>query len=208
MLVVKESDSSALNIACDFLRAGKIISFATDTIYGLAADATNQAAISALYQLKNREEKKPIAIFVKDLATAKKIFYFDETAEKIAEKFSLGGLTLVLQKKSENPCKLASNLNQSDDEFLGFRIVDRTFIKNLLEKFGGILAVTSANISAQKSATTPEEIKKYFANSDLGLIVDGGKSATEIASTVVKIFDKKITILRQGLINLSEHENF
>lgn len=196
MLVLEESDPNALNIACDFLRAGKIISFATDTVYGLAADATNHTAISTLYRIKNRDEKKPIAIFVKDLATAKKIFYFDETSKKIAKKFLQESLTLVLKKKSKNPCKLAYNLNQIDDEFLGFRIVNRQFITNLLEKFNGILAVTSANISSQKSATNSQEIKKYFANSDLGLIVDGGESATEIASTVIKICDKKIIILR------------
>jgi L-threonylcarbamoyladenylate synthase len=201
MLVVKEGDPDALNIACDFLCAGKIISFATDTVYGLAADATNHAAIATLYRIKNRDEKKPIAIFVKDLTTAKKIFYFDETSKRIAKNFLRESLTLVLRKKSKNPYKLAYNLNQNDDEFLGFRIVNRPFIKNLLEKFNGILAVTSANISSQKSATNSQEIEKYFINSELSLIVDGGESATKIASKVVKICDKKLTILRPGLTN-------
>lgn len=201
MLVVKEGDPDALNIACDFLCAGKIISFATDTVYGLAADATNHAAIATLYRIKNRDEKKPIAIFVKDLTTAKEIFYFDETSKRIAKNFLRESLTLVLRKKSKNPYKLAYNLNQNDDEFLGFRIVNRPFIKNLLEKFNGILAVTSANTSSQKSATNSQEIEKYFINSELSLIVDGGESATKIASKVVKICDKKLTILRPGLTN-------
>ena len=90
MLVVKEGDPDALNIACDFLCAGKIISFATDTVYGLAADATNHAAIATLYRIKNRDEKKPIAIFVKDLTTAKKIFYFFSAAGDL-EISSRGG---------------------------------------------------------------------------------------------------------------------
>lgn len=196
MLIIKESDPNAVNLACEFLRAGKIISFTTDTVYGLAVDAANSKAVENLFALKKRDQKKPIAIFVKDLNAAKKIFYFDETAEKIAEKFSSESLTLILEKKPESTRLLAANLNQNDEKFLGFRIVNRDFIQNLLTKFAGILAVTSANPSTAKAAIRASEVEEYFAKSNLDLLVDGGKSEREIASTVIKIVDQKIQIIR------------
>ena len=132
MLIIKESDTNALELACESLRLGKIVSFTADTVYGLAVDASNSKAVEALFALKKRDPKKPIAIFVKDLASAKKIFSFDEVAEKFAEKFASESLTLILETKPESSALLAPNLNQNDEKFLGFRIVNRDFIKNLL----------------------------------------------------------------------------
>lgn len=199
MLIVKEKDHNAVGIACEFLRAGKIISFATDTIYGIAVDANNYKAVESLYKIKNRDEKKPIAIFVKDLNAAEKIFYFDETAKKIAKKFMPGALTLVLKTKPEAFSNLASNLNRNIDNFLGFRVANSFFVKKIFENFDGNLAVSSANLSDQKNAISATEIAKTLPNIDL--IIDGGTCDNK-ASTVAKIFNNKISILRQGPINL------
>jgi L-threonylcarbamoyladenylate synthase len=192
--------SQPIDLANNHLRAGKIISFATDTVYGLAVDASNFSAVEDLYKIKNREKNKPIAIFLKNLEEAKKIFYFDETAEKISAKFLPGSLTLVLKTRPQATSLLASNLNQNDDGFLGFRILDQKFTQDLLEKFGGIIAVTSANPAGEKPAINSAEVKKYFGN--LALLIDGGICEKKIASTVVKISNNKIEILRQGSVNL------
>lgn len=208
MLVVKEENKDSVELACKALSEGKIISFATDTVYGIAVDASNFKAVEDLYKLKNRDRKKPIAIFVKDLTAAKKIFLFDELSEKIANKFLPGSLTLILETKVESASLLASNLNNNDDGFLGFRIIENNFIKNLLEKFNGIIAVTSANLSNEQPALSASEVEKYFKNSTLNLLIDGGICKEKIASTVAKISNKKISILRQGPINLPTYENF
>ena len=150
MKIINEKDFAAVDIAADLLKAGKIISFPTDTVYGFAVDASNKEAVTNLYQLKNRDQKKPIAIFVKDIASAKKIFSFSKKAEEIAEKFLPGALTLVLPIKCGTSLELASNLNNNHDGFLGFRIVNTDFIKKLFEKLDGIIAVTSANLSGEK----------------------------------------------------------
>lgn len=203
MLTVKQSDQNAVNLACEFLRAGKIISFATDTVYGVAVDACNFKAVEALFALKKRDPKKPVAIFLKDLDAARKIFIFDKAAEKVAENFFTGSLTLVLETKPQTLSGLASNLNLNDEKFLGFRIVNHDFVRNLLEKFDGILAVTSANPSEKKAATSAAEVEEYFSNSSLDLLVDGSKSQSQTASTVVKIANGKLEVLRQGSIIFS-----
>jgi len=85
--------------------------------------------------------------------------------------------------------------------------VEKKFIKDLLNKFKGILAVTSANFSEQKPINNPQEIKKYFANSSLALLVEGEISNCEFTSTVVKISTEKMTILRHGIVTESELKN-
>ncbi len=200
MQVISEQNKDAIKLACEFLRAGNLISFATDTVYGVAADASNSQAVSKLYDLKERDCKKPVAIFVKDIAAAKKIFCFDEIAEKIAQKFLPGALTLVLQQSFDSQNEIASNLNLNAEGFLGFRIVDREFIQNLLVDFNGILAVSSANKAGAEPANSALEVREYFANSNLNLVIDGGELLQKNVSTVVKVCAGEIEILRQGAI--------
>ena len=199
MLVVNEKDPNAATLASEFLEAGKVISFSTDTVYALAADASNFKAVETLYRIKNRDPKKPIAIFVKDLEAAKKIFFFDKKAKEIAKKFLPGALTLVLQTRDEAFLYIASNLNQNSNNFLGFRVVDNFFVKELFKKFDGILAVTSANISGATAATNPDEIKNILPNIDLLI---KGEISHQPSSTVAKIIDNKVIILRQGPVIL------
>jgi L-threonylcarbamoyladenylate synthase len=199
MLVINEKEKDSAKIAAEFLRAGKIISLPTDTVYGLAVDASNNMAVDNLYQIKKRAPNKPIAIFVKDIATAKKFFFFDKKSEEIAEKFLPGALTMVLKVRPEASSILAKNLNNNDDNFLGFRIVDSFFINELFKNFCGILAVTSANISGENTAKNSREIEKNFPQLDLSI---ESKIHSETASTVVRIANEEITILRQGPIFL------
>ena len=200
MRLIEENQTNAISLAIEFLRTKKIIAFACDTIYGIACNASDFEAVEALYKIKNRNSNKPIAIFLRDLKQAKEIFYFDEVSKKIAEKFLPGALTLVLKTKKQGSLKLAKNLNNNDD-FLGFRIIDKPFIKKLLDEFDGVLAVTSANISNQNAANSIAEIINYFKNDDILIIDDQSSSKIGKASTVIKIADKEIEILRYGAID-------
>lgn len=200
MKIISENSENAVALACEMLRQGQVISFATDTVYGVAVDATNEKAVEKLYEAKKRDAKKPVAIFVKDILAAEKIFYFDEKAKKIAAKFFPGALTLVLKQRYDVH-KIAKNLNCEAQNFLGFRIVDRNFITKLMAEFDGILAVTSANLSGLEPANSAAQIKEHFANSSLSLIVDGGELSPKGVSTVVKVYDQKVEILRHGVIS-------
>lgn len=199
MKIISENNPNVVNLACEALKNGEVIAFATDTVYGIACDAANSKAVKKLYDIKKRDEKKPIAIFVKNLAMAEEIFLFDELSKKIAQNFLPGSITLVLQKKIDSSIKLAGNLNPQDDS-LGFRIVDRKFIAELMSNFAGVLAVSSANLSNQNPALTAKDVEKYFLNSTLKLIVDGNCKKNAEVSTVIKVANKKIEILRFGAI--------
>jgi L-threonylcarbamoyladenylate synthase len=199
MKIILENNPDSAKIAADFLRQQKAISFATDTVYGIAVDATNLKAIEHLYAIKKRDKNKPITIFLKEESDIEKIFIFDKITKKIADKFLFDGLTLVLKKRHDShdsSTNLASNLNINDD-FLGFRIVKNKFISELFKNFDYPLAVTSANISGFSAAISAEEIKSL----DIDLLIDGGICQKKIPSTVVKIIDNKVIILREGAIN-------
>ena len=203
MRIIKESDNEAVNLACESLNNGQVIAIATDTVYGLAVDASNPHAIEKLYQIKARDPKKPIAIFVKDLSSAQEIFYFDEKAEEIAKKFLPGALTIILKTKTQTNKSISKDLNKDNPTYLGFRIIKSNFINQLLEKFGKVLAVTSANPAQEESATTAQEVKNYFQKSNLDLIIEGEKSKNKSASTVIKIDNNKISIIRSGSLNIN-----
>ena len=195
MLVIDQKNPKAVDIAIDFLQKGKVICFATDTVYGVAVDATNPSAIERLYQLKNREKNKPIAIFLKDLESAKKIFIFNELANQITKKYMPGGITVILKTTNSAKKILAKNLNNIDDDYIGFRIVDSFFVRELFEKYNGILAVSSANKAFKDACISANSVKKNLK--DLDLLI-AGKKTSKTSSTIVKIDANKLTLIRQG----------
>lgn len=204
MLVIDEKKSNAVDVAIDFLQKGKVICFATDTVYGVAVDATNSKAVDGLYKLKKRDKNKPIAIFLKNLESAKKLFIFNDLASEIVEKYMPGDITAILKTTDYAKKILAKNLNNNDNNFIGFRIIDSYFVQKLFEKYNGILAVSSANEASQNPCISASLIKKNLKNLDL-LIV--GKKTSKLSSTIVKIVDDELTLIRQGKLILKDYVN-
>ncbi len=204
MLVIDEKKSNAVDVAIDFLQKGKVICFATDTVYGVAVDATNSKAVDGLYKLKKRDKNKPIAIFLKNLESAKKLFIFNDLASEIVEKYMPGDITVILKTTDFAKKILAKNLNNNDNNFIGFRIIDSYFVQKLFEKYNGILAVSSANEASQNPCISASLIKKNLKNLDL-LIV--GKKTSKLSSTIVKIVDDELTLIRQGKLILKDYVN-
>ncbi|MES2677322.1 MAG: L-threonylcarbamoyladenylate synthase [Pseudomonadota bacterium] len=205
MQILQQNDPSAAKIAAEILRNNGIICFATETVYALACDASSDIAVAALYKIKQRDLKKPIAVFVQDLKTAKEFLNFSQAEEAIAKKFMPGMISLVLQKKNliQQKIKISSLLNNNDKN-LALRIPDHQFCLELLNEFKGIIAATSANPSNQAAATDFEQAQKYFLNK-IDLIIDGGVCLHKIASTVLKVEDG-IKIIRSGLITKNQLE--
>ena len=204
MLVIDEKKSNAVDVAIDFLQKGKVICFATDTVYGVAVDATNSKAVDGLYKLKKRDKNKPIAIFLKNLESAKKLFIFNDLASEIVAKYMPGDITAILKTTDYAKKILAKNLNNNDNDFIGFRIIDSYFVQKLFEKYNGILAVSSANEASQNPCISASLVKKNLKNLDL-LIV--GKKTSKLSSTIVKIVDNELTLIRQGKLILKDYVN-
>jgi L-threonylcarbamoyladenylate synthase len=193
MTIIIQQNNQAVDLAIKELLAQNIIAIPTDTVYGLAVDATNYEAVAKLYDIKKRQHNKPIAIFLPNLQEAKKIFSFSKLADKIAKKYLPGKLTIVLP--IQNKAKLAKNLNINNNT-LGFRIVDSFFISKLFAKFDRPLAVTSANLSGSTTAVSAIEIEQQF--SQLAIIIDNQQNLCNQASTIVEIIKNDFKIIRQG----------
>ncbi len=202
MLVINQKNPNSVDIAIDFLQKGKVICFATDTVYGVAVDATNPKAVDRLYQLKDREKNKPIAIFLKDLESAKKLFIFNELANQITKKYMPGGITVILKTTNFAKKILAKNLNNIDDNFIGFRIVDSYFVRELFKKYKGILAVSSANKAFKDACISANSVTKNLK--DLDLLI-AGKKTSKTSSTIVKIEDDKLILIRQGKLIIKNY---
>jgi L-threonylcarbamoyladenylate synthase len=192
-MIISQYHQNAINLAITKLQQQKLIAIPTDTIYGLAGDATSFEAVKKLYELKKRDNQKPIAIFVQNLEMAKEIFYFNQLAEKIANLYMPGKITIILNVK-ENNFSLAKNLNYNNNK-IGFRYVNSFFMAKLLEIYQKPLAVTSANFSGFEVAKSAQDIAKIF---NLELIIDSEEICNNLASTVVEITENNLKILRQG----------
>jgi L-threonylcarbamoyladenylate synthase len=204
MLVIDEKKTNAIDLAIDFLQKGKVICFATDTVYGVAVDATNPKAVEGLYKLKKRDKNKPIAIFLKNLESAKKLFIFNDLANEIVKKYMPGDITVILKTTDFAKKFLAKNLNNNDNDFIGFRIIDSYFVQKLFEKYNGILAVSSANEASQNPCISASSVKKNLKNLDLLI---AGKKTSKISSTIVKIVDDELILIRQGKLILKDYVN-
>lgn len=206
MKIVKQNDPGATKIAAEILKNDGIICFATETVYALACNGSSDIAVAKLYKVKQRDLKKPVAVFVKNLATAKKFFHFNKIEEAIAKKFMPGMITMVLKKKTTAKQKIkVSLLLNNNDQNLALRIPDHQFCLELLNEFDGIIAATSANLSNQPAAVDFTQSLQYFQNK-IDLIIDGGVCVHKIASTVLKVGDG-IKIIRPGVITKNQLES-
>lgn len=178
---------------------GKVIAIKTDTVYGLVCNAFDKTAVSNIYRIKNRESKKPLSIFVRDIFMVDK--YADTTRLTIYEKSIMskywpGALTIVFRKKDDSLNHLLSGLNS-----IGIRIPNDETLLKILDKVDYPLAETSCNISGEKEFVSAKEIKEAF-DDKIDLIVDGGIIANNKPSTVISLESEVPVILRAGDIEI------
>lgn len=183
----------AIEQANALLAAGELIAFPTDTVYGLAADISNEAAIERIFQVKERDENKAIAVLV---ASETQIpLLTDElppAALRLARAFWPGGLTLIVRKLATLPPAL------SPTDTVGIRMPDHPFARRLLERTGP-LATTSANLSGGPNPKTAQDVLSQLGGR-IPLIIDGGSCPGGVPSTVVDCSGDQIQVLRAGAI--------
>lgn len=178
--------------------------YPTDTTYGLGVDATDPEAVFRLFELKGRNENKPISIVVSDLEMAERYAYVTPLAKKLAEKFLPGKLTLVLPAKDT-----LLNAITAGTSTVGIRIPNHPVPIRLVQELGKPITATSANVANQPTESSPEKILAQFGER-AGMItevIDEGELPESLPSTVVDARGDTPVILREGAITARELYN-
>lgn len=201
MELISASDPKAPQIAADVLKKGGLIIYPTDTIYGLGADASTHDAIRKVFEIKQRDSKKPVHIIVADITDAEKFVELTPLARTLAKRFLPGALTLVLKAKDKVPKTLTAGQGT-----LGIRIPDNRFCIGTARALQGAFTATSANISGRATGRNIEEIFSLFPKGfeEIDLVVDGGEIPASSPSTVVDARGPIPLILREGAIPAEE----
>lgn len=195
--LISTENECAIPHAVDVLQHGGLVAFPTDTVYGLATLPFNAEYVERLFSAKGRSNTRAIAILIGDYNDLKKVVQqFDDRAMQIARHFWPGPLTMVVPKLNSLPDVL------SQDGTIGVRMPDHPIALGLLREIGP-LAVTSANISGEENTNTAKEVQRQLAGR-VHLILDGGRTAGGIPSTVLDCISPSLKILRQGPVTLDE----
>ena len=190
---------SALAPALALLERGEIVALPTETVYGVAGDASSGAAVARIFAAKGRPSFNPLIVHAASVAMARRIGVFDPLSLRLAEHFWPGPLTLVLPLAGDAPVHPLATAGLAT---VAIRI-PVGFARDLIERLGRPLAAPSANSSGRISPTTAEAV-----NADLGarlaLIIDGGPAAVGVESTIVKVEDNKLFLLRPGGVTIEQ----
>lgn len=182
--------------AAEALRGGALVAFPTETVYGLGADATNDRAVAAIFAAKGRPRFNPLIVHVPDIAAARRIGVFTETAEKLAEAFLPGSLSLVVKKTAESGL---SDLVSAGLDTVAIRIPAHPVAQSLLRRAGCPVAAPSANRSGHVSATTAAHVRADLGDA-VSMVLDAGPTMLGLESTVVDAHREPATLLRPGAV--------
>ncbi|MCK0151445.1 L-threonylcarbamoyladenylate synthase [Marivita sp. S6314] len=179
--------------AADLWRAGGLVAFPTETVYGLGADACNDHAVARIYEAKGRPSFNPLIVHFADLNAVKQHVTWTAEADGLAQAFWPGPLTLVLPKKPDSPI---SKLVTAGLETLAVRLPAHGPARALLKTFGGPVAAPSANRSGQISPTQPSHVVDGLTGR-IDAVLDGGRCDVGVESTIVGLADRPV-LLRPG----------
>lgn len=191
-----------LEIAADNIIEGKVISFPTNSVYGIGGDPQNLDLIERLFDIKFRDRSKGFLLLVSDYEEALKIAEFNSVAKRLANYFWPGQLTLILKRKEPNIIPLEVSAFKKT---IGIRVPENKIILKILNilksrgYFGGIIG-TSANYSGEPPSISGDQVVKKIL-SPINLILDGGKSKSKLPTTIIDCTTEKLKFLRIGKIS-------
>jgi L-threonylcarbamoyladenylate synthase len=194
-MAIVTSSPSVISRAAQLLRAGELVAFPTETVYGLGAHALDERAVRRIFDAKGRPSHNPVIVHVAAPDDARQVVAaWPPTAERLAERFWPGPLTLVLPKRSSVPGIVTAGLDS-----VAVRVPAHPVALALLREAGIPVAAPSANRSTELSPTTALHVEKSLGDR-VALIVDGGPTTVGIESTVVDLSDAIPVVLRAGAI--------
>ncbi|MBQ5778144.1 MAG: threonylcarbamoyl-AMP synthase [Oscillospiraceae bacterium] len=191
--------------ADDFMRAGNllkngsVVAIPTETVYGLAANAFDPSAVSAIFEAKGRPQDNPLIVHISDLSDISSLTTeFSETAQKLAEKFWPGPLTMILKKSDKVPSEVTAGLST-----VAVRFPSHKYALAVIDAAGVPLAAPSANLSGKPSPVSAQHVMRDLSGR-IPMILDGGKCEVGLESTVIDLSGDIPTLLRPGGITLKE----
>lgn len=190
---------AAVEKAAQLILDGQCVAVPTETVYGLAADATNGEAVARIYAAKGRPSFNPLIVHVPDLASAEKIAVLSDTARDLAATYWPGPLTLVLPLKPESGIAGIVTAGLSS---IALRVPAHPAMRDLLAACGRPLAAPSANASGTISPTRAEHVARTLSGR-IPMIIDAGSTEVGLESTIVAVEDEQLRLLRPGPIDLS-----
>jgi len=187
--------------AVEVLRAGKLVAFPTETVYGLGANASDPAAVRKIFDLKGRPPDHPVIVHLDNPRYLHRwVRELPPLAKALADEFWPGPLTLILPK-AEN----VNDIVTGGQDSIGIRVPSHPMAQQLLNAFGGGIAAPSANRYGRLSPTRPEHVREEFGD-EIELILDGGESLIGLESTIVSCLNNEARLLRPGFITRSQIE--
>jgi L-threonylcarbamoyladenylate synthase len=205
----KSGDSAEIGRAAKLLRAGRLVAFPTETVYGLGANALDAAAVERIYAAKGRPATSPLIVHVASVEMAQSLAAeWPEVAERLARQFWPGPLTLVLKKRlaiagiarDTIPDVVTAGLST-----VGLRMPAHPMALAVIRAAGVPLAAPSANRFTELSPTTAEHVRMGLGE-EVDLIIDGGTCEVGIESTVLSLADGRPMLLRPGGISRAQLE--
>lgn len=191
-----------IDIIIDEIKSGNPVIIPTDTIYGIACDALNKKAVNKIYKIKKRDNNKPLTLNLNKKKDITKYAYITNKLEKeIIKKLMPGAITLLLKKK-----EYVVDLISKNSEYIGVRIPNNKIVKEIIKKINSPLVLTSVNISGEMPIIDLDDLNSEISN-NIRYAIDVGIINKGVESTIVKVTNNKVKILREGKITKKQIED-
>ena len=200
----EKPETSLIRYAAEQIRSGQVLGMPTDTFYGLAADPFNLRAVDRVYEIKSRSRHKPLSLLIESVDQAEELARLPQEFHALARRFWPGPLTIIVRAASRLPLKVTANTGN-----VALRIPNSKIPLAVVQAAGIPITATSANLSGASECTTAEAVRDQLQDR-ISIIVDGGTSPREVASTIVDLTDEEARwrIMREGAIPAHEISEF
>jgi tRNA threonylcarbamoyl adenosine modification protein (Sua5/YciO/YrdC/YwlC family) len=198
-------EPSLVRYAADQIRAGQVLGMPTDTFYGLAADPYNLRAVERVYEIKSRSRHKPLSLLIESVDQAEELAQpLPEEFYVLARRYWPGPLTIIVKASPRLPLKVTANTGN-----VALRVPNAQIPLAVVQAAKIPITATSANLSGETECTTAMAVRDQLQDR-LSIIVDGGTSPREIASTIVDLTDEEARwrVLREGAISAQDISQF
>ena len=202
-------ENDQINRAVNALKRKGVIIYPTDTVYGIGV-LPDRNAIEKLYEIKKRDKSKKLIALIADISTINEVMDSTdgssgdiEILEKIASVYWPGDLTVVIKAKKEITKIIEINDDESNDSTIGIRIPNNPVALEIIKQSGGMVLTTSANFAGENPAKEYEDLNKDLAD-QVDYVVHGSNGSSGIPSTIIKIFNNEISVIRDGNVHMEE----